>query len=456
MFNGFFKENSEDISKIQVLLDPLLFTFSFNYFYRNQFDALNQSILFSFFIFFLTYTLLSVGELYKSYRNKNLFQIFFTIFKIWIFFTLILFIFSKFFLINLVVNLFNWSLICLLILLINHVGVIFLLRFFRRKGRNSRNILFWGSSSHFENLTNELSQNKWIGLKIEVWFSKDELDPNETFLGIRPFGGIRELKEWLSQNQIDYIIFSEEDPQVIKELLNIFGNTSSPVSFLPPWDNFYINYKKYNLGSKTLLEIWGDNKSFLDLKFKRLFDIVFSILLLIFLSPVFIFVSLVLLFDKSGPIFYLQDRYGLNGEKFKMYKFRSLKVLDPGDLKGLRHVSENDDRVTDFGKIIRRWSIDELPQLLNVLKGEMSLVGPRPHAVEHNEYYRKILPGYMQRHSTKPGMTGLAQIKGYRGDIKHLDDMENRIKADLKYVESWSIYLDLKILLRTFISLKGI
>ena len=134
-----------------------------------------------------------------------------------------------------------------------------------------------------------------------------------------------------------------------------------------------------------------------------------------------------------------------------------MKIEDSGSNKDLKQVVKDDKRVTQIGKYLRKYSIDELPQLINVIKGEMSLVGPRPHAVAHNELYRNKINGYMQRHSIKPGMTGLAQIKGLRGETKNINNMKDRIKADLEYIQNWSLYVDAKILFKTiFIIFNGV
>ena len=130
-----------------------------------------------------------------------------------------------------------------------------------------------------------------------------------------------------------------------------------------------------------------------------------------------------------------------------------MRVMEAGDTKGLRQATQDDTRVTIVGKFIRRWSLDELPQLINVLRGEMSIVGPRPHAVDHNESYRKLIPGYMQRHTFKPGLTGLAQVEGLRGETKNLESMANRVEADLRYQREWNFSLDFAIIIRTFFTL---
>ena len=204
-----------------------------------------------------------------------------------------------------------------------------------------------------------------------------------------------------------------------------------------------------------MIEMWGSEDDFLIILYKRIFDIILSSLIIILTAPALILISIVIKITSKGPIIFLQNRYGLDSKKFKIFKFRTMYTLESGELKDLKHAQINDERVTPIGKILRKWSLDELPQLFNVLLGTMSLVGPRPHAVSHNEKYRKLITGYMQRHSFKPGMTGLAQINDLRGGIENIIDMEKRIEADLLYQSKWDIFLDLSILINTILKFKS-
>lgn len=185
---------------------------------------------------------------------------------------------------------------------------------------------------------------------------------------------------------------------------------------------------------------------------KRIFDIVFSIfaLILIFLPCLFIAVAVKL--TSKGPILFKQRRYGFRGEAISVYKFRSMTVCED-DVNTIQQARRNDPRVTKLGAFLRRNSLDELPQFLNVLQGQMSVVGPRPHAIAHNEFYRGQVKGYMLRHKVKPGITGLAQVNGFRGETDTLEKMEGRIQQDLNYIRNWSLWLDIKIILLTV--LKG-
>jgi putative colanic acid biosynthesis UDP-glucose lipid carrier transferase len=187
---------------------------------------------------------------------------------------------------------------------------------------------------------------------------------------------------------------------------------------------------------------------------KRASDIVLSLLMLACVFPLLLALALLVKLTSPGPAIFRQRRYGLDGEEIVVYKLRTMTVTEDGD--SIRQCGERDPRVTPLGAFLRRSSLDELPQLVNVLQGRMSLVGPRPHAVAHNELYRKLIKGYMQRHKVRPGLTGWAQVNGLRGETRSVDKMKARIDCDLDYLRNWSLRLDLYIILRTaWIVLKG-
>jgi putative colanic acid biosynthesis UDP-glucose lipid carrier transferase len=184
---------------------------------------------------------------------------------------------------------------------------------------------------------------------------------------------------------------------------------------------------------------------------KRIFDILFSLFVVVFiLSWLFPLVAILIKLSSKGPVLFNQERTGLNNETFMCHKFRTMRE---NDLSDVQQATENDDRITGLGKFLRRTSIDELPQFFNVLKGEMSVVGPRPHMLKHTDLYRNIVGKFMLRHAIKPGITGLAQAKGFRGEIKNLKLLEGRVKYDRFYVENWSLTLDIKIILMTIRSI---
>ena len=180
---------------------------------------------------------------------------------------------------------------------------------------------------------------------------------------------------------------------------------------------------------------------------KRTSDILLSTGILLLALPVMVSIALGVKLSSRGPVLFKQRRYGVDGREIVVYKFRSMTVCE--DEGSIKQATRNDQRTTAFGAFLRRTSLDELPQLINVLQGRMSIVGPRPHAVAHNELYRKLIKGYMMRHKVKPGITGWAQVNGFRGETDTLDKMQTRIEYDLEYLRNWSLVLDLQIILRT-------
>jgi putative colanic acid biosynthesis UDP-glucose lipid carrier transferase len=187
---------------------------------------------------------------------------------------------------------------------------------------------------------------------------------------------------------------------------------------------------------------------------KRIFDIIFSLVIILgILSWLTPFLAIIIRLDSKGPLFFVQKRNGLNNQEFNCFKFRSMKVNELADIE---QVSKNDSRITRIGKFIRKTSIDELPQFFNVLLGDMSVVGPRPHMVSHTNMYAERIDKFMVRHFIKPGITGLAQTKGFRGEVETDKDIINRVKYDIFYIEKWSLFMDLKIIFNTiYNTLKG-
>ena len=180
---------------------------------------------------------------------------------------------------------------------------------------------------------------------------------------------------------------------------------------------------------------------------KRLLDVIVAFTALVLLSPAFLVIALAVRMDSPGPILFRQRRTGLNGQVFRILKFRSMSVVEDGD--AVRHAVSDDPRVTRVGDFLRKSSLDEMPQLINVILGDMSLVGPRPHALAHDAHYGSLLPQYGLRFAVRPGLTGLAQVQGLRGEIRQLDCMAQRVDADVEYVRTWSVLRDVAILLRT-------
>lgn len=236
----------------------------------------------------------------------------------------------------------------------------------------------------------------------------------------------------------------------IRWLLDQLADTTASVYIVPDFFVFELLHSRWNsIGGLPAVSVFESPLYGVDGIVKRSFDILVAITGLILLLPVLLICAALVKVSSPGPVFFRQLRYGLDGKQIWVWKFRTMRTCENG--AAVRQATKGDPRITRIGAILRRSSLDELPQLFNVIDGSMSLVGPRPHATAHNEHYRKLIKGYMLRHKVKPGITGLAQIKGYRGETETLEKMQKRVEFDHKYIQQWSMWLDIRIILNTFL-----
>ncbi|QJD98791.1 undecaprenyl-phosphate glucose phosphotransferase [Massilia forsythiae] len=258
------------------------------------------------------------------------------------------------------------------------------------------------------------------------------------------------LAQYVREHGIKMIFISQPlsaQPRV-RRLIDELQDTTASVYFLPDVYIFDLMQARFdNVGGMPVIAICETPFMGLNSTIKRASDIVLGGAILLLLAPLMAAIAVAVRLSSPGPVIFRQRRYGLYGEEIIVYKFRSMKVMENGS--AVPQAQRNDGRVTAVGGFLRRTSLDELPQFVNVLQGRMSIVGPRPHAVAHNEQYRKLIKGYMLRHKVKPGITGWAQVNGMRGETATLDKMEARIHYDLDYLRNWSLWLDLWIILKT-------
>lgn len=263
----------------------------------------------------------------------------------------------------------------------------------------------------------------------------------------------RKVQEIVSASQsdpIDYIflLMKWNRPQLINNMVQMLRGLPIPVHLLPDENvETFLSARAGNIGTTFTVELQRAPLSHAERSFKRSFDIVASTIILVLLSPLMLLTALMIKIDSPGPVLFRQKRNGFNGSVFSIYKFRSMRVLEDGPR--IQQATRDDPRVTRLGRWLRRTSIDELPQLLNVLSGDMSLVGPRPHAIAHNDEYQTTVSNYAFRHHVKPGITGWAQVNGLRGETQTLELMAKRVEFDLWYINHWSLWLDLRIILKT-------
>ncbi len=327
------------------------------------------------------------------------------------------------------------------------ISIYIALKFYRASNRNFRDYIIIGYNEETKNFKNLLDQRKDYGYHFGHFFGKEKKS--------EIYGDLSTLKNYLKKYPVDVIFCSLEacSDEQIKEIITQADENFATVKFIP--DNKQILGKKLKVEYFDYIPVLSLQKSPLDKPenkiIKRIFDIIFSSIVIIgILSWLYPIIAILIKLESKGPVLFKQKRNGINYHLFSCYKFRSMR---PNKLAHIKQVSKGDDRITKIGRFLRKTSIDELPQFFNVFKGEMSVVGPRPHMVKENERFMKRVDKFMARHYVKPGITGLAQVKGYRGEIKTDEDIFNRIKYDLYYIENWSFWLDIKIILFTVLKI---
>jgi putative colanic acid biosysnthesis UDP-glucose lipid carrier transferase len=328
-------------------------------------------------------------------------------------------------------------------------SIFFLLKKYRiLYGGNHRNVIIVGSGKSVEELSEFFTTNPDYGYNLVRVFDLKSNKKQE----------LLDSKIYVVDNKIDevYASINVLTNNEINDLINFADNNLKTVKFLPDSKNtllrnLAVEYYEY-IPIISLRTIPLDKE--VNKRLKRFFDIVFSLVIIVFLlswlTPI---LALIIRLESKGPTFFKQKRNGLNYEEFNCFKFRSMHLNPIADLE---QVQKNDPRITKIGRFMRKTSIDELPQFFNVLLGDMSVVGPRPHMVSHTEMYAKSVDKFMVRHFIKPGITGLAQTNGFRGEVESERDIINRVKYDIFYLENWSILLDIKIIFITIINaIKG-
>lgn len=332
------------------------------------------------------------------------------------------------------------------------------INYIRGLGGNTRKVAIVGSTPLASELEGIFKREVWMGFSFEGFY--DDRNPTEKEKEQRQIaehqlsGNIKNLIDNVNEQKIDiiYITLPLKAEERIKHILNELSDTTAIVYFVPDLFVFdLLRAKMENLNGIPVISIHDTPFYGVDSFSKRLFDIIVSTAILVLITIPMLMIAIGIKVTSPGPILFKQRRYGFKGEEIIVWKFRSMTVAEDGD--NVKQATKNDSRITAFGSFLRRTSLDELPQFINVLQGKMSIIGPRPHAVAHNELYRGQIKGYMLRHKVKPGITGLAQISGYRGETDTLEKMDGRIRYDLEYIRNWSLLLDCKIFIKTI--LKG-
>lgn len=347
-----------------------------------------------------------------------------------------------------------WWCLSLLLLVILRVAVRTLLRSIRMRAHNLRTVAIAGAGDLGRRVAEQLLHSEWLGLRL-VGFYDDG-----AAAGIQPIagqaysveGGLDRLLQLAKSGAVDYVYvaLSLNEREKIVDLIRELSDTTASVFLVPDiFVSEMMHARWAEIGTVPVVSVFETPFLGVDGWLKRMEDLALLLIILVPALPLMLLIAIGVKLTSPGPVLFKQRRYGLSGKVVEVWKFRTMKVLEDGDQ--VQQATRSDPRITRFGAFLRRTSLDELPQFFNVFQGHMSVVGPRPHAVAHNEQYRKLIPGYMLRHKVKPGITGLAQVNGWRGETDTIDKMQNRVECDLYYIRNWSIFLDVKIVILTVI-----
>ena len=328
---------------------------------------------------------------------------------------------------------------------------------FRKRGGNTRTVAIAGSTEIALNLAKTISEEPYSGMRL-VGFYDDRNSDRRMAVPDQYGGVIGDLNQLVSdarEGKIDivYISLPMRAESRINSLVRKLGDTTVTAYVIADFFVFDLLHAQWtSVGDIPAVSILDTPFHGLGGWVKRLEDIVVGSLILMLIALPMLVVSICIKLTSPGPVFFRQKRYGLNGKEIRVLKFRTMKVMEDGP--SVKQATKDDPRVTPLGKLLRRTSIDELPQFLQVLTGEMSIVGPRPHAVAHNELYRSKIQGYMLRHKVKPGITGWAQVNGWRGETDTYEKMQKRVDHDLDYIRNWNLLLDIRIIWMTIFGSK--
>ncbi len=345
--------------------------------------------------------------------------------------------------------LFLWSLATPTMLVLGYVLLRHWLRVALVSSSNARSAVIAGMNPMSLELARVIRARPELGLKLRCIVDEPQNLTAAEDCGCELRDDPAQLREFVNANHIDVVFIAlPAHSQQARGLLHDLRDTTASVYLIPDISTFdLIQARSDDVHGVPIIALCESPFQGVRGVAKRATDIAFASLMLLLAAPVMLASAIAIKLTSPGPVIFKQHRYGLEGERITVYKFRTMTVMENGER--IAQARKQDPRVTRAGRLLRRTSLDELPQLLNVLQGRMSLVGPRPHAVAHNEEYRKLISGYMVRHKVAPGITGLAQVNGYRGETRTLEEMRQRVEYDLEYIRQWHWLLDIEILWKT-------
>ncbi len=325
------------------------------------------------------------------------------------------------------------------------------LRWLRSRGINQQQVVIAGTARLAAEVTERLGASPWTGIEVVGCFFEDDDGVDET--QVPHLGPLSELAAFVSERRVHqvWLAFPLREEKVVRRLLHDLRHCTADVRFVPDIFAFrLLNHSVTEVAGLPVLNLTATPMIGVNRFLKALEDRVLALLILLVIGPLMLLIAAGVKLSSPGPVLFKQRRHGWDGAPIKVYKFRSMR-LHTEENGAVTQATCNDSRVTRFGAFLRRSSLDELPQFFNVLQGRMSIVGPRPHAIVHNEEYKELIDAYMLRHCVKPGITGWAQVNGLRGETDTIDKMRKRVECDLFYIENWSIWFDVKIIVLTLL-----
>lgn len=452
--NGIIQGNSSSFSTLYRIVDVVLIAVIFFSVLVILNEKIGTDMIVLLFINITSYNLCAEAlELYRSWRTSSTTLMMRSVTICWMISAFVTATFAYMFpsLVNLDnVIVVSWLLACIVALMTWRMIFRQLLFYYRRQGNNTRKAIVIGATSSGYSLANQIIDNNQLGIIFCGLYDDRTPDrlPHEVANQIA--GNVNDAIAKAKCGEVDYIYVAlpMSAEKRILYILNLCSDTTASVYIIP---NFFmynlINARWQNVGSIQTLSVFDTPFQGGNEVIKRIEDVVFSIMILGLITIPMLIIAAAVKITSPGPVIFKQNRYGLDGKRIVVYKFRSMSAMDNG--AEVKQATKNDVRITPLGAFLRKTSLDELPQFINVLQGRMSIVGPRPHAVAHNEQYRKLIEGYMLRHKVRPGITGLAQVNGLRGETETINKMVKRVEYDLDYIHRWSVWLDIKIILKT-------
>lgn len=323
----------------------------------------------------------------------------------------------------------------------------------RRRGFNTRSVAIVGAGTLGQRLATNIASAPWMGLELTGFYDDARHEPVSIGIGnvkLPISGNLKDVVERARAGDLDriYIALPMRSEARIRWLVEQLSDTTVSVCIVPDVFVFdLLHARTQNIDGIPTISIFDSPMVGASAVVKRLEDVVLSAMILCLIAIPMLFIATAIKLTSPGPVFFRQKRYGIDGRSIEVWKFRSMRVMEDGAT--VTQATRNDSRITPLGAFLRRTSLDELPQFINVFIGDMSIVGPRPHAIAHNEQYRGQISSYMLRHKVKPGITGWAQVNGWRGETDTLEKMQKRVEFDLAYINNWSLWWDLKIVLLT-------